>query len=48
MSQWRGSDYQGCSSKAPKDEPSSDDDADYNVFYHRLDINFFKFSIFLI
>jgi hypothetical protein len=35
---------------APKDEPPSDDDddVDYNVFYRCLNINLFKFNIFLI
>jgi hypothetical protein len=46
---WRrggGNGDQGCSTWAPKDEPSDDDDAsdnndgrDYDVFYRRLGMN---------
>jgi hypothetical protein len=50
---WRcgggGNGGQGCSTWAPKDEPSDDDDdggGDYNVFYRRLGMNSLVFFVF--
>jgi hypothetical protein len=40
---WRrgggGNGGQGCSTWAPKDEPSDDDGGDYSVFYRRFMMN---------